>query len=155
MLTAYPLNPSHSCVAIAKILSQIRNSNTPVPVEIYAQAKAKDPPTDAMPKFLDAYTAHSRIGTITKESHTGKLVDEWNKLLSEAEKKFEMVDMAPAVSSFMAVKDEDELVSICSSLMIVALNNATESHQNCSEPYFHTTSSSRCGEARDDSGQGS
>ena len=99
-------------MTIAKILSQIRNSNPPVPIEIFAQAKAKDAPTDAMPKFLEAYTSHSRIGTLMKEAHAGKLVDEWNKLVSEAEKKPELVDMAPAISSVMAPKDEDELVSV-------------------------------------------
>ena len=98
-------------MAIARILSQIRTSNTPVPVEIFAQAKAKDPPTDAVSRFLEAYTTHSRIGTLAKESHTGKLVDEWNRLLSETDAKPELVDMAPAVSSFMAAKDEEELVS--------------------------------------------
>ncbi len=82
-----------------------------MPVEIFAQAKAKDPPTDALPKFTEAYTSHARVGSLTKEAHTGKLVDEWNKVISEAPTKPELVDMAPAISSFMAAKDEDELVS--------------------------------------------
>lgn len=97
---------------LAKILSQIKNGNPPIPVEIFAQAKAKDPATDAVPRFLEAYISHSRIATLTKEAHTGKLVDEWNKLLDSSEQKPELVDMAPAVSSFMAVKDEEELVSM-------------------------------------------
>ncbi|KIP09266.1 hypothetical protein PHLGIDRAFT_103069 [Phlebiopsis gigantea 11061_1 CR5-6] len=96
----------------ARILAQIRNSSNPVPIEIYAQAKAKDPPTTAVPQFLEAYTAHQRVGSLTKESHSGKLVDEWNKLLSEAETKPELVDMTPAVAAFMAAKDEDELKAI-------------------------------------------
>lgn len=96
----------------AKILSQVKNGNPPIPVEIFTQAKAKDPPTDAVPKFLEAYTSHTRVASLTKEAHTGKLVDEWNKLLEESEKKPELVDMAPAVSFFMAVKNEEELVSI-------------------------------------------
>ena len=64
-----------------------------------------------MPKFLEAYIAHQRVGALLKENHTGKLVDEWNAVVHEAATKPELVDMAPAVSSFMAVKDEDELVS--------------------------------------------
>lgn len=110
-------------VVIARILSQIRTQNAPVPIEIFAQAKAKETPTDAVPKFLQAYTAHSRVGTLTKESHTGKLVDEWNKLLSDSETKPELVDMASAVSSFMAVKDEDELVCVSSSCLHTMLIN--------------------------------
>ena len=81
-----------------------------MPIEFYVQAKAKEPPTDALPRFLQAYTAHDRIATLMKESHTGKLVDEWNKLVSDAEKKPTLTDMSPSVASFLAVKDEEELV---------------------------------------------
>ncbi|TBU47950.1 FACT complex subunit SPT16, partial [Dichomitus squalens] len=93
----------------AKILSQLKNADSPVPIEFFVQAKAKDPPTDALPRFFQAYTAHDQVATLTKEPHSGKLVDEWNKLLSEAEKKPTVVDMAPAIGSLLAVKDEEEL----------------------------------------------
>ena len=49
------------------------------------QAKAKEPPTDALPRFVQAYAAHDRVATLTKESHTGKLIDEWNKAIGESE----------------------------------------------------------------------
>lgn len=81
-----------------------------MPVEILVQAKPKEPPTDALPRFLEVYTSHKRIGTLTKESHSGKLVDEWNKTLGDSEEKPTLVDMSAAVSAFMAVKDEEELV---------------------------------------------
>ncbi|KAI0086290.1 FACT complex subunit SPT16 [Irpex rosettiformis] len=96
----------------ARILTQIKNGNPPVPVEILAQAKAKDPPTDALPRFTEAYISHSRVGTLIKETHTGKLVDEWNKVVSAAATKPELVDMGPSISSFTAPKDEDELKAI-------------------------------------------
>ena len=48
---------------------------------------------------------------MTKESHTGKLIDEWNKAIGESEKKPTLVDMSAAVASFLAVKDEEEMVS--------------------------------------------
>ena len=79
-------------------------------------AKAKEPPTDAIPKFLEAFISHGRVGCLMKETHSGKLVDEWNKALQESSKKPELLDMAPAVSSFMAVKDEEELVSMQSDM---------------------------------------
>lgn len=97
---------------VAKILNQIIGPNSHVPIEILAQARPKDPPTNALQNFLEAYTSHERVGALTKESHTGKLIDEWTAALNGADKKPEVVDMAPAVSGFMAVKDEDELVSI-------------------------------------------
>ncbi|TFK83944.1 FACT complex subunit SPT16 [Polyporus arcularius HHB13444] len=96
----------------AKILSQLKNADSPVPIEFFVQAKAKEPPTDALPRFVQAYTAHDRVATLIKESHSGKLVDEWNKAVGEAEKKPTLVDMSAAVASFLAVKDEEELKCI-------------------------------------------
>ena len=96
----------------AKILSQLKNANTPVPIEFFVQAKAKEPPTDALPRFVQEYTKYDRVATLTKESPSGKLVDEWTKAVSEAQKKPAVVDMAPAVGSFLAVKDDEELVCV-------------------------------------------
>ncbi|KAM5539042.1 hypothetical protein V8D89_007265 [Ganoderma adspersum] len=93
----------------AKILSQLKNADSPVPIEFFVQAKAKEPSTDALPRFLQAYTTNDRVASLTKEPHSGKLVDEWTKLVSDAEKKPTVVDVAPAVASFLAVKDEEEL----------------------------------------------
>ncbi|KAI0646896.1 FACT complex subunit SPT16 [Trametes meyenii] len=93
----------------AKILSQLKNSNSPVPLEFFVQAKAKDPPTDAVPRFLEAYASFDRVATLTKEQHSGKLVDEWNKAVGDAPKKPTLVDMAPAVAAFLAAKDDEEL----------------------------------------------
>lgn len=46
-----------------------------------------------------------------KESHTGKLIDEWTEALSSASSKPDVTEMSPAVSSILAAKDEEELVS--------------------------------------------
>ncbi|KAH9854064.1 FACT complex subunit SPT16 [Lenzites betulinus] len=96
----------------AKILSQLKNSNAPVPIELFVQAKAKEAPTDAIPQFLQTYTSFDKVATLIKEQHSGKLADDWNKAVSEADKKPALVDMAPAVASFLAAKDEEELKSI-------------------------------------------
>lgn len=101
---------NHNNPLSAKILSQIQGPNSHVPVEILAQARAKDPPSQALPKFLEVYTTHKRVGTLVKDIHTGKLIDEWTAALNAAEEKPEVVDMAPAVSSLLAVKDDEELV---------------------------------------------
>ena len=81
-----------------------------MPIEIFAQARAKDPPTDAFPRFVEAYCSHQRVATLTKESCSGKLMDDWKAALDAAEKKPELVDLAPAISSILAVKDEEEVV---------------------------------------------
>jgi len=94
----------------AKILSQIEDDTGVVPIEILAQAKGKEAPNDALPTFLQLYTSSKRVGTLLKEPHTGKLVNEWEKLVADSDNKPDLVDMSPAVSAFMAVKDEEELV---------------------------------------------
>ncbi|ESK83469.1 fact complex subunit spt16 [Moniliophthora roreri MCA 2997] len=93
----------------AKILSQIEGASGTIQVEILAQAKAKEPANDTVPNFFKIYAAKNKVGTLTKESHSGKLMNEWDKLVKDAASKPELVDMAPAVSAFMAVKDDEEL----------------------------------------------
>lgn len=93
----------------AKFLQQIKDGNPPVPIEIHIQAKAKEPSTNALPTFVQAYTSHKRVATLVKETYTGKLVSEWEREISRAAQKPEHVDIAPALSAYMVVKDEEEL----------------------------------------------
>lgn len=83
-----------------------------MPIEILVQAKAKEPPTDALPKFIEAYSTYTRVATLVKETYNGKLINEWNQGIDKLATKPEQVDMAPALSTVMAVKDEDELVRL-------------------------------------------
>ena len=80
-------------------------------MEIFTLAKSKEPPTDALPQFLGAFTSNQRIGHLSKETYAGKLIDEWDAALNASNKKPEMVDIAPSISTFMAVKDDEELAS--------------------------------------------
>ncbi|KAJ3824085.1 FACT complex subunit SPT16 [Lentinula raphanica] len=93
----------------AKILSQIEGPGGDIQVELFAQAKAKDAPNDALPRFFEIYASKKTVGILSKETHVGKLVSEWNKLVSEASSKPELVDMSVAVSAIMAQKDQEEL----------------------------------------------
>ena len=83
-----------------------------MPIQILAQAKAKEPPTDALPTFASIYKNLHKIGSFTKENISGKFIDEWNKSVGELEKTPEVIDMSLAVSALLAVKDEEELVRI-------------------------------------------
>ena len=105
----------------AKLLEQLQTSSPVVPIEIYAQAKGKEPPTDAFPKMMKLYTSLGRVGTVTKESPSGKMIDEWNKNVKDAEKKPELDDMSSTVSALMAPKDEEELVSFSLKLYMICL----------------------------------
>lgn len=66
-----------------------------------------------------------------KEVPSGKLISEWQALVDEAPEKPELVDMAPAISALMAVKDEEELVSFFQeNLFKHGLNNLLEMDTN-------------------------
>ncbi|KAF9567635.1 FACT complex subunit SPT16 [Agrocybe pediades] len=93
----------------AKILSQVENAAKDVKVEIFARPKGKDATNDALPNFFALYAATKRVGTLVKETPTGKLVTEWQTLVDGSSTKPELVDVGPAVSAFMSVKDEEEL----------------------------------------------
>ena len=80
-------------------------------MEIFTLAKSKEPPTDALPRFLSAFTSNQRIGHLSKETYAGKLIDEWDAALAASNKKPEMVDISASISTFMAVKDDEELAS--------------------------------------------
>jgi nucleosome binding factor SPN SPT16 subunit len=57
------------------------------------------------------YTSNQRIGTLSKETYAGKLIDEWNNALAASNNKPEVVDIAASISTFMSVKDDEELAS--------------------------------------------
>ncbi|KAF8201718.1 FACT complex subunit SPT16 [Pholiota molesta] len=93
----------------AKILSQVENAVKSVTIEILARPKGKDASNDALSKFLAQYTSAKRVGTLVKEAPSGKLVSEWQAAVDKSVSKPEFLDMAPAISSLMAIKDEEEL----------------------------------------------
>jgi nucleosome binding factor SPN SPT16 subunit len=50
------------------------------------------------------------LGVITKESPTGKLVNEWQKALEESSKEIEKTDVSVGMAMLFAAKDKEELV---------------------------------------------
>ena len=80
-------------------------------MNILVLAKGKEPATDALPEFLQAYTSSGRVGTLVKEKHTGKMIEEWNAAVEGTATKPTVVDIASAISGFVAVKDEEEIAS--------------------------------------------
>ncbi len=86
------------------------------------QAKGKDSANDVLPQFFEQYCKSKRVGTFLKEQHTGKLIADWEKLISEASEKPELIDMSLAISAAMAVKDEEELVSPAGTCHFIGLS---------------------------------
>ena len=75
-------------------------------------AKAKDPPTDALPSLAEKYNELKRVGILTKDIASGKIINDWSKAIEKAASKPETVDVSPSISTLLAVKDEEELVRI-------------------------------------------
>ena len=137
----------------AKILSQLQNADSPVPMEFFVQAKVKDPPTDALPRFLQAYTSQDRVATLTKEQHGGKTVEEWNKAVTEAGTKPALSDMSPAIASLLAVKDEEELVC-CILLHAIVCQHLAENCADSSQYHLNPSRPLRSAKTRDHIGSG-
>jgi nucleosome binding factor SPN SPT16 subunit len=106
----------------AKVLGQIENAAKGVAIEIIARPKAKDA-SDALSRFFAAYTSTQKVGILSKETASGKLSTEWQALLDGAASKPELIDMTPAISTLMAIKDEDELVSSLPPLVFFGANS--------------------------------
>lgn len=51
-----------------------------------------------------------KVGVVAKDVPSGPLVTEWKAAYSEISKDVEEVDITPAVSAALIVKDEKELV---------------------------------------------
>ena len=97
---------------LAKILSQLKDTTQPLSIEILPMAKANQPQTDSLPKFLAQYISQSHIGSLTKEDLKGKMVNDWNNALGGEDTKPQVTDIAPAVAAILAVKDEEELARL-------------------------------------------
>ncbi|TRM59387.1 FACT complex subunit-domain-containing protein [Schizophyllum amplum] len=95
----------------AKILSQLEK-NAPVPIEILAQPKPKDPPNDSLSKFVERFASKERVGTLLKEQPSGKLIAEWNKALEGAASKPELVDISHTISAVLSTKDAEEMKAV-------------------------------------------
>lgn len=49
---------------------------------------------------------------LSKDKFTGKFVDEWNNYLKTNNVEFENKDVSPVMAGVLAIKDEDEIVSV-------------------------------------------
>jgi hypothetical protein len=90
-----------------------------------------------------------------KDKHNGKMVADWAKAVEESTEKPELVDMAQAVSTFMAVKDEEELVIILHCDLYHTDGFVPERHKDCWKSHQNFTATPHSTEARDHSRPGS
>ncbi|KAI9708942.1 MAG: FACT complex subunit spt16 [Bogoriella megaspora] len=95
----------------ASYLEALKGGKTPV--EIHVRSKDAEQNAKQLEECVEIIkSAGKKVGVLTKDPATGPFVDEWKAAIGDASKELEDVDMAVALSTAMAVKDENELRSI-------------------------------------------
>lgn len=95
----------------AAYLEVLKDGKTPV--EIIVRGKDADENAKQFERINEIIkTAGKKVGTIAKDSSVGPFVTEWKSAFSEIGKDVEEYDVSTALSTVMAVKDENELRAI-------------------------------------------
>ncbi|OJJ73056.1 hypothetical protein ASPBRDRAFT_195684 [Aspergillus brasiliensis CBS 101740] len=95
-----------------------------IPVEILVTSKDPDEKMKSFEKCIDVIkNAGNKVGVLPKDTTAGPFAEDWKKVYTTLSNEIEEVDISPALSATLSVKDTDELVSIrnasraCSGLM--------------------------------------
>lgn len=92
----------------AAYLESLTDGKTPV--EIMVRGKDAEENTKQFERCLDIIkNAGKKVGVVTGEKSTGPFVAEWKTAFADISKEVEEFDISPALSTVMAVKDENEL----------------------------------------------
>lgn len=115
----------------ATYLETLKDGKTPV--EIIVRSKDAEENAKQLERCLDTIkNAGKKVGVIQKDASTGPFVQEWKTAFADISKDVEEVDISPALSQVMAVKDENELR---------AISNASRASANIMQDYFIDTMS--------------
>lgn len=98
------------------------------PVEIIVRGKDAEENAKQFERCLDIIkNAGKKVGVISKDNSTGPFVQEWKTAYADISKDIEEVDISLALSTVMAVKDENELR---------AISNASKASAAVIQDYF-------------------
>ncbi|KAJ3023192.1 FACT complex subunit spt16 [Thoreauomyces humboldtii] len=95
-----------------------------MPVEIITRTKDDAANAEALKQLLSMCAGSydgKRLGGFAKDRYPGKLVTEWKNALKASDVKFEDVDVAAAVTTHMAVKDDSEIKIIRAAAKLTSL----------------------------------
>ncbi|KAJ5888869.1 FACT complex subunit s.t1.c16 [Penicillium taxi] len=106
----------------AEILEPLKGGK--IPLEILVVTKDPESKTRAFEKCIDCIkTAGKKVGTLSNNTTIGPFADDWKRALEAISKDVEEVDVTPALSAVLSIKDPEELIAIrnasraCSALM--------------------------------------
>ena len=115
----------------ATYLEVLKDGKTPV--EIIVRGKDAEENAKQFEKINDIIkNAGKKVGVVSKETSTGPFIAEWKAAFGDIGKEVEEVDISPALSAVMAIKDAKELV---------AVRNASSASAYMMKDYFVETMS--------------
>ncbi|OQO00936.1 FACT complex subunit spt16 [Cryoendolithus antarcticus] len=92
-------------------LEPLKDGKTPVEVIVRGKDAAEN--TAQFERCLEIIkNAGKKVGVIKREDSTGPFVTEWKSAFSEISKDVEEVEISPALSAVMSVKDQGELSAV-------------------------------------------
>ncbi|KAF1344690.1 transcription elongation complex subunit [Delphinella strobiligena] len=95
----------------ATYLEALKDGKTPIEILVKGKDEAENKKNTE--RLLDLIkTAGKKVGTVAKDSSSGPFITEWKNSFSEISKEVDEVDITPAISSTLSVKDEKELRAI-------------------------------------------
>lgn len=96
-------------MVVAKHLEPLKGGK--IPVEILVRGKDEAANSQIFKDLAEVIKkSGKKIGVIAKDSAQGPFVNDWKKVYPSEVEGVEEVDVAPVFSSFLAIKDDAELV---------------------------------------------
>ncbi|GKZ28164.1 FACT complex subunit spt16, partial [Aspergillus brasiliensis] len=81
-----------------------------IPVEILVTSKDPDEKMKSFEKCIDVIkNAGNKVGVLPKDTTAGPFAEDWKKVYTTLSNEIEEVDISPALSATLSVKDTDEL----------------------------------------------
>lgn len=95
----------------ATYLEVLKDGKTPIEILVKGKDEAENKKNTE--RCLDLIkTAGSKVGIVAKDNSSGPFVTEWKNSFSEINKDVSEVDITPAISGALSIKDEKELRAI-------------------------------------------
>lgn len=98
-------------VLVAKHLEPLKGGK--IPVEILVRGKDEAANFQIFKDLAEVIKkSGKKVGAIAKDSAQGPFVNDWKKVYPSEVEGVEEVDVTPAFSAFLAIKDDAELVKL-------------------------------------------
>lgn len=120
-------------VPVAKHLEPLKGGK--IPVEILVRGKDEAANFQIFKDLAEVIKkSGKKVGAIAKDSAQGPFVNDWRKVYPSEVEGVEEVDVTPAFSAFLAIKDDTELVRPRSLQLYKKYTNCVTVRKPCALP---------------------